>query len=197
MRNYKRNYKSISLTACMVLGLSAFAVAQDTTDINIPDVSAPVIVFTSPATGEMNVDPGSVIEITFSMDMNELSINGSNLVLYATTVDSIYEVQGELLLNNQIRDSITTDYPKSSWKYSAATVNGTITYSDRIAIFTPNSDLKEGTMYTFMVTQGVENSENVALKTDQSWDFTTSVTPEQPYFNKQNQRYNNDSSIEK
>lgn len=186
MRNYKRNYKSISLTACMVLGLSAFAVAQDTTGINIPDVSAPVIVFTFPASGEMNVDPGSVIEITFSMDMNELSINGSNLVLYATTVDSIYEVQGELLLNNQIRDSITTDSSKAIWEYTSATVNGTISYSDRTAIFTPNSDLKEGTMYTFTVTQGVKNSENVALETDQSWGFTTSVTPEQSYFNKQN-----------
>lgn len=180
MRNYKRNYESITLTALLVIGFSAGAIAQDTAGINIPDIAAPVIIFTTPVSGEMNVEPGSVIEITFSMDMNELSINGSNLVLYATTVDSIYEVQDELLLNNQLRDSVTTYSSKAIWEYTSATVNGTISYSDRTAIFTPITDLKEGTLYTFTVTEGVKSSENIPLETDQSWSFTTLVGQRNP-----------------
>lgn len=187
MRKYKQAYKSITLTALLFAGFTAGAFAQDSNKIVDPEAKTPVIISTTPTGGEMNIDPGSVIEITFSSDMSESSINGSTLVLYATRADTVVDESSKLMLNEQIRDSSKPD-SEASWEYSTNSVSGTISYSDKIATFTPNSDLEEGTLYTFTVTEGVKNSENIALESDHEWSFTTSGTSEQSYSDKQNDK---------
>ncbi|PKD44335.1 ice-binding family protein [Rhodohalobacter barkolensis] len=185
MRKYKQAYKSITLTALLFAGFTTGAFAQDNNKIVDPEAKTPVIISTTPMGGEMNTDPGTVIEITFSSEMNEASINASTLVLYATRADTIVDDSSKIMLNEQIRDSSNPD-SKSSWEYTTNSVSGTISYSDKIATFTPNSDLEDGTLYTFTVTEGVKNSENIALENDHEWSFTTSGTSDARYSDKQN-----------
>jgi hypothetical protein len=185
MRKYKQAYKSITLSALLFAGFTAGAFAQDNNKIVDPEAKTPFIISTTPTGGEMNVEPGSVIEITFSSDMSESSINGSTLVLYATRADTVIDESSKLMLNEQIKDSSMPE-SKASWEYTTNSVSGTINYSDKIATFTPNSDLEDGTLYTFTVTEGVKNSENIALESDYDWSFTTSGTSEPTYSDKQN-----------
>lgn len=52
----------------------------------------------------MNVRLGSVIEITFSNDMNENSINSTTLMLHATSMDTMHKAHSKVMLDDQIRD---------------------------------------------------------------------------------------------
>ncbi|WP_372906213.1 Ig-like domain-containing protein [Rhodohalobacter sp.] len=185
MRKYKQAYKSLTITALLFTGITAGAFAQDNKIVS-PEAIAPVIISTTPTGGDMNVEPGSVIKITFSSDMNESTINGSTLVLYATRADTTVYQNSKVMLNEHIRD-ISKPAPESSWEYSTNSVSGTVSYSDKIATFTPNSDLEDGTLYTFTVTKDVKNSENNALESDHEWSFTTSGTSNPIYSDKQNE----------
>ncbi len=187
MRNYKQYYKSITLSALLFSGFSAGALAQDTTNVVDPETRAPVIVATTPGAGAMNVDPGSVIEITFSSEMDESTINGNTLMLHITSVDSIDKADGHNM-DHQIKDEAAIKDTEDSWEYSTRSSKGTISYSDKVATFTPDSDLKEGTVYTFTITKDVKSSENVALENDHSWSFTTMGDSDTPYADKQDDR---------
>lgn len=186
MRTHKHYFQCIILTALLFAGFVAAGIAQDTTAIVDPEPKAPVILTTIPAGGEMNVDPGSDIEITFSSDMNEKSINGTTLLLHATSADTMYEKPGTVMLDDQIRDRSVIKETENSRQYTTGVVNGTISYSNKVAVFTPESELEEGTLYTFTVTNGVKSVDDVALANDQSWSFTTTGTSASTYFDKQN-----------
>lgn len=172
MRTNKQLFKNTALTALLVAGFSAGGIAQRTDTIVTPETKAPVILATSPTGGEMNVNLGSIIEITFSSDMNEKSINGTTLLLHATYADSMYR-EDEEMQQEQITDTLTSEDSKNSWQYTTSAVGGTISYSNKVAVFTPEKELNEGTLYTFTVTNGVRNSEDIALERDLSWSFTT------------------------
>lgn len=188
MRIYKQFFKSIALTALLFTGFAVQGIAQDTTMIVNPETKAPVIVTTSPGGGEMNVRLGSVIEITFSNDMDENSINGTTLMLHATSMDTMHKAHSKVILDDQIRDRSAVKGPKNSWQSGTNIISGTISYSNKVAVFTPDSELKEGTVYTFTVTNDVRDLDNVALENDQNWSFTTTGTPDSTYFDKQNDR---------
>lgn len=189
MKIYKQFFKSIPLTALLVTGFFAVGIAQDSTSIVKPGTKAPYILTTSPMGGEMNVDIGNVIEITFSNDMDGKSINGTTLLLHATYADTMYKEQSEVMPDDQIRDHSIIKNSEHNWQYTTSGIGGTISYSNKIAVFTPDRELKESTLYTFTVTSGVRDLENITLANDQKWSFTTTGTSNSPYFNKPNGRY--------
>lgn len=189
MRILKQFFKSIPLTTLLFAGFAAGSIAQDTVTIVDPMAKAPVILTTSPTVGEVHVDPGSVIEITFSSDMDEKSINGTTLQLHATYTDTIYEMHSEVLLDDQIRGRSAVKDTEKSWHHTADAVNGTISYSNKVAVFTPDRELRNGTLYTFTVTNDVKNSEMIALEKDQNWSFTTIGTFDSTYSDNQNDRF--------
>lgn len=55
-------------------------------------------------------------------------------------------------------------------------VDGSVSYSGNIAIFTPTDILMEGTVYTAMVSTGAESQIGVSLATNKEWSFTTGST---------------------
>lgn len=184
----KQLFKSTALTALLFSVFGAGGIAQDTSNVVGPETKAPVILATSPIGGEMNVDRNSVIKITFSSEMDSASINSATLLLYATYADTMKEQYREMH-QEQITDNLTIEDSKNYRQHTAGAISGTIRYSDKIAVFTPDKELKEGTLYSFTVTSGVKNSENIALETDQSWSFTTAGTSYPTYSDKQNNTY--------
>lgn len=54
-------------------------------------------------------------------------------------------------------------------------VTGTVSYADRIATFTPDSDLSSNTVYTVTITTGAKDVAGNALKANYIWDFTTAT----------------------
>ena len=185
MRTNKQSFKDITLTALLFAGFSTALMAQDSTDIVDPITETPVISATTPYGGEVNVDVGSVIEITFSHEMDGKSINGATLQLHATYADTMYEGYSEVLLYDQITDRPETmKESENNWQYTTSSIGGTISYSDKVAVFTPDAKLEEGALYTFTVTTGVKSSENIALENNYSWSFTTMGTSKSMYINK-------------
>lgn len=195
MKIYKRFFKNISLTALLFTGFFAAGIAQDSTNLVDPEAKAPVILTTSPNGNELNVNLSSVIEITFSSDMDEKSINGSTLLLHATYKDTMNQLHSELMLDDQITDRSAVKNSGNYWQYTTSTIGGTINYSNKVAVFTPDTELKEGTLYTFTVTNGVKNLENITLANDQSWSFTTIGTSSSPFLDKPNHRYGLDWTL--
>lgn len=187
MRIHKQFFKSIALATLLCTGFAANGIAQDSTTIVNPETKAPVILTATPTSGAMNVDLSSVIEITFSNEMDGKSINGTTLMLHASYADTTYEEHSEMM-DGQIRDRSEIKESQNSWKYTTGAVSGTISYSNKVAVFTPDSELKEGTLYTFTVTNEVKNLENIPLENAQNWNFTTTGTSNSSYFGKQNDR---------
>lgn len=52
-------------------------------------------------------------------------------------------------------------------------VPGVVTYTNRMAIFTPQNDLVAGTSYTATITTGITDTQGNGLAADYSWNFTT------------------------
>ncbi|WP_138431897.1 Ig-like domain-containing protein [Fodinibius saliphilus] len=185
MKTNKQLFKNITLTALLFAVFSTALMAQDSTSIVDPITETPVILATSPNGGEVNVELGSAIEITFSREMDGKSINGATLQLHATYADTMYEDYNEVLLFDQITDQpIIMKDTENNWQYTTSSIGGTISYSDKVAVFTPDAELEEGALYTFTVTTGVKSSENIALENNYTWSFTTMGTSESMYIDK-------------
>lgn len=191
MRKHKHYYKSIALTGLLFTGFTIGSIAQETNTIVNPKTEVPVILSTNPANSEENVDLKSVIEITFSSEMDETTMNGTTLMLHETYSDSMHEDQGEMG-HDQIRERSAIKNEDNGWQNTTGAVYGTISYSNKVAVFTPDSDLKEGTHYTFTVTDGVKSLENIALEEEYIWSFTTSGTSDSTITDRQNDRYRYD-----
>jgi len=172
MRIHTQIFKCASLTALFIAGFAAGSFAQNTTTIDDPEKKAPVVVSTTPSGSEGNVDQRSVIEIIFSTEMDKETINNSTLLLYASSSDGVQEDQDEYQ-NDRLREHSLYQNSDYNRQNTSGTVNGTISYSDKVAVFTPSEDLKEGTSYTFTVTNGIKSSDNIALENNHEWSFTT------------------------
>jgi Raf kinase inhibitor-like YbhB/YbcL family protein len=61
---------------------------------------------------------------------------------------------------------------------SGNSVSGVVSYNERIATFTPATDLSYFTVYTVTVGIGVKDSAGNALASNSSWNFTTSSAPD-------------------
>lgn len=189
MRIHQHIIRNSALLTMFFTVFTAGIFAQDRSQIIYPDAKTPVVLDTSPGGGDMNVDLSSSIHITFNMDMNEKSINGSTLLIYATYTDTMPGNYDEVMIDDQIRDQSIFKHSKNSWQQTTGAVSGSISYSDRVAVFTPNDQLNAGSLYTFTVTSGVKSSEYVPLKNNQSWSFTTTGTSVSNNMKKQNNGY--------
>lgn len=196
MRTDKQFFKSIALAALMGTGFATAGIAQDTTNVVNPETKAPSIFKTSPTDGEMNVNLSSVIEITFSSEMDEATINATTLLLNATSSDSMHNMHKEHgeMMDDQVNDRLTINDSENNRQDTTAGVNGTINYSDKVAVFTPEMELKEGTLYTFTVTKNVKNLENLALENDHTMSFTTIGASDSTYSDLQDENYNMDGN---
>lgn len=57
--------------------------------------------------------------------------------------------------------------------FTVGGVSGTVSYANKVATFTPNSDLSFNTVYTATITTGVKDAAGNALPASYIWDFTT------------------------
>lgn len=194
MRTDKQFYKCITLTVLLFTGFTAGSIAQDSGTFNDPEAKMPVILTTTPADDEGNVELNSVIEITFSSEMNQTTINESTLMLHTSLEIPMHKEHGEMP-HDKIKEYSATNTEKSenSRQDETGVINGTISYSNNVAQFTPEKELSEGTEYTFTVTTGVMNSENIALESEYTWSFTTAGMSD-PTFS-DNQYFNQDNNF--
>ncbi|MBI5206231.1 MAG: Ig-like domain-containing protein, partial [Candidatus Firestonebacteria bacterium] len=58
-----------------------------------------------------------------------------------------------------------------------AQIAGTVTYSNKIATFTPLTNLSYNITYTATITTGVKNEAGTGLAKDYTWSFTTELAP--------------------
>lgn len=91
-------------------------------------------------------------------------------------------------LNVEINSTVTATFSKAiaSATLTAASftvsngVTGTISYSDKTATFTPDSDLSYGTGYTATLTTAVTDTFGIALDENYAWSFATRADPSIP-----------------
>ncbi|CAM3550288.1 hypothetical protein FSS13T_07960 [Flavobacterium saliperosum S13] len=74
---------------------------------------------------------------------------------------------------NMPMDAATINTTTFTLKEGTNTITGIVTYSGNEAFFTPNVNLTANTVYTATITTGAENTANVPLGTDYTWNFTT------------------------
>jgi len=74
---------------------------------------------------------------------------------------------------NELMDASTITASTIVLKQNSTNIAGTVSYSDKIATFTPSTNLTEGTEYTATVTTGVTDTTGNALSASYSWTFTT------------------------
>jgi len=55
-------------------------------------------------------------------------------------------------------------------------VSGSVAYYNKIAVFTPDTNLTNSTLYTATITTGAKNAAGTALAANYVWTFTTGVT---------------------
>jgi len=74
---------------------------------------------------------------------------------------------------NMPMDATTINATTFTLKEGTNTITGVVTYSGNNAFFTPNVNLTANTVYTATITTGAENTANIPLSADYTWDFTT------------------------
>ncbi len=184
MRTDNQFFKGISLTALLFTGFAVNGIAQDRTNFDEPERNAPTIVATTPADGEENVDLDGDIEITFSVEMDEATINENTLMLHAgsaITMHDEYDEYDEEMWDDHMEER---RHSEGAMQDKDA-VKGTIRYSDRVAVFTPDEELEEGTQYAFTVTNEVKSYEGIALEEEYTWSFTTMDDSDITYYDQQ------------
>jgi methionine-rich copper-binding protein CopC len=137
------NYTVTVTTGVKDAAGNALAAQSTSTFTTIADTTAPTIIATSPTNGATNVPVGTAVTVTFSEDMDPLTINATTFTL-KTTVGSV-AVAGVV-------------------SYNAAT---------RVATFTPSANLAANTNYTATVTTGAKDTAGNALAVNASFSFTT------------------------
>jgi len=112
------------------------------------DIVPPTIVSVSPANGATNVPINTAVNITFSEAMDPATINTTTITVKTTN--------------------------------SSTSVAGTVTYNSgtKVATFTPNSPLANGTGYTVTVTTGVKDIAGNAMASQFTSTFTTAAAPD-------------------
>ena len=106
----------------------------------------------------------------------------------APTVSSVFPLNnaGSVALNTKIavtfseamdHTTITgTTFKVANTTAGGTAVTGTVTDVDQNAVFTPDADLKAGTLYTVTITTGARDKAGNALAGNFVWSFTTGTT---------------------
>ena len=79
---------------------------------------------------------------------------------------------------SEAMDPLTITTATFTLMQGATVIEGTVTYSGLIAVFTPTSALAASSVYSAKITTGVKDLAGNALATDKIWSFTTNATPD-------------------
>ena len=78
---------------------------------------------------------------------------------------------------NEEMNPLTINQSSFTISVAGTPIAGTVTYSGKIATFTPASRLAVNTLYTGRITTEVKDVDGNALQTDYVWTFTTGLNP--------------------
>ena len=109
-----------------------------------------IVLSTIPATEQQQVDPESVIKVTFDQAMNSATLNPINIIL---------------------EDSTQRTVSLLSIQYDPA---------NNTALITPAVPLKLSTVYRVVITTGVQDSSNTPIAQAYTWSFTTAAISTHP-----------------
>ena len=103
------------------------------------------------------------------------SIISSNIDHGATEVD----LKGDIRVSfSEAMDASTITASTFVIQKGVKIITGTVTYSDKTAIFTPVYDLDAYTKYSCTITTGAISASGHALESDYVWNFTTGAAPD-------------------
>jgi len=108
------------------------------------------VISTLPASGQQQVDPESVIKVTFDRAMNSATLTPANIVLKDSTQQTV---------------SLLSIYYDPT---------------NNTAVITPAGTLKLSTDYHVVITTGVQDSSNTPLAQDYNWSFRTAAISTHP-----------------
>lgn len=185
MRILKKQIICISLYMWLIAGFATESIAQSYSSNDGSDNEMPTILSTIPADGDMDVAPGTPIEITFSSVMDTTSINATTMMLHASSAETLNKNQNEMP-GEYLREHSAANASGPGWNFTTGDISASISYSGKTVVFTPDEDLEEGRLYTFTVTSDVRSSEERALGNDYMWRFTTSHKSIMSYADGQN-----------
>ncbi|MFA5394220.1 MAG: Ig-like domain-containing protein [Candidatus Ratteibacteria bacterium] len=83
---------------------------------------------------------------------------------------------------SEVMDPATIVSPATTFTVTgpgSTPVSGTVSYSDTTALFTPDSDLSDTTLYTATITTAAQDDIGNALASNYVWTFTTGVTTDE------------------
>jgi hypothetical protein len=114
---------------------------------------------------ESKVDPPRVVQVYPSHGMEHVPVDTSIHIVFSGPMDELSTIQAVAI-------SPTPDlaYP-ASWQFL---------HNKSVLVITPRRPLRYSTTYRVTVQKGARNSENIELKQDYEWSFTTSQSPPSP-----------------
>lgn len=165
----------IALSTLLLGGFVSHGIAQNAPYTAEMQSGSSDITETSPTANERDVDLDTQIEVTFAKEMDTNSINERTILLreHAANGNAMSGMQRSEMYRSDVSSEQSEAASDHNRMRTSDTVSGTIRYSDNVAVFTPDINLKEGTTYTVSVTTDVKDSENVALEDGRNWSFTT------------------------
>jgi hypothetical protein len=110
-------------------------------------------------------DPGSSVTDTVAPKISSVDPASNSTEVPVSTVIKI--------TFSELMDASTITQSAIVLKQNSTDISGTVTYSDKVAIFTPSSNLSAATEYTATVTIDVTDTAGNALASNHSWTFTT------------------------
>lgn len=73
---------------------------------------------------------------------------------------------------SEVMKASTIDTASFTVKQGTTSIKGSVSYSGKTAIFTPEENLIAGLVYTGTITKGAKNEAGIALKSNYNWSFT-------------------------
>ena len=77
-----------------------------------------------------------------------------------------------------LNPSYTTTNTLTLTSSSGGSISGTVSYGNKVATFTPSSNLSYATTYTATITTGVKDVSGNAMSSAYTWSFTTGSAPD-------------------
>ncbi|NWJ49972.1 MAG: Ig-like domain-containing protein [Bacteroidetes bacterium] len=137
----------------------------------------PIVVSTNPINGAAGVRLDKIVTVTFNEKMDPTTINSSSIIIQETTPKAGVMGTDKATSTSSIDKAATISINDKAAIQAAASIAGTITYSDLTATFTPTTALTPNTSYTGRVKTTVKDLMGNALQVEYIWTFTTSATP--------------------
>ncbi|HET9253415.1 MAG TPA: Ig-like domain-containing protein, partial [Candidatus Eisenbacteria bacterium] len=137
-----------------------------------PGTGAPAVVDVVPDAGATEVQPTSVLQVTFSEGIDPSTVTSSSFVVTrAATLAagaSLPMIRPSAGVSPGVRADLAGFAPADSHE-----VAGTVTATDSLALFTPTSPFEPNTIYSARITTAVRDRAGNRMAADYVWSFTT------------------------